>query len=205
VKKLSTIFVVVLLVGVSALAYGQSKRLGDKQLDQISAGSAIANGESSASDSREFEVSLSGSAQNGASAVNIVNAADSTVANGVNAWSGDKLGNAAVAQDNTIAQKGVPNDGSSDGAIAATSTSAPEGETEADRVNGTAIALDGSKATSKTEMSVELSGSAEANASAVNIVNASGSIVANGVNIASSTNLNNIALAQSNVIAQAAH
>jgi hypothetical protein len=202
-KKLSTILVVVLLVGVSTLAYGQSKPLADKQLDRISAGSAIADGESTASDSRDFQVELSGSALSGASAVNIVNAADSTVADAVNTWSGDKLNNAAVAQSNVITQKGIPNDGSSDGAVvAATATAA---ETEADVAAGTAIALDGSSASSKAEESVELSGSAEANASAVNIVNASGSIVANAVNVASSTNLANIALAQANVISQTAH
>lgn len=202
-KKLSSILVVVLFVGVSTLAYGQSKRLADKQLDQISAGSAIADGESSASDSRDFQVELSGSALNGASGVNIVSAADSTVADGVNTWSGDHLFNAVVAQANAIAQKGIPNDGSSDGAVVAATTTPTE--TEADVAAGTAIALDDSTATSKTEMSVELSGSAQANAKAVNIVNAAGSLVANGVNIASSTNLNNLTLAQANAITQTAH
>src|SRR5215469_834580 len=133
-RRLSTILVVVLLIGVSALAYGKGKRLADKQLDQISAGSAIANGESNASDSREFEVELSGSALNGASGVNIVNAADSTVADAVNTWAGDHLNNATVRQANAIAQKGIPNDGSSDGTIAAATThAAPDAETEVDR------------------------------------------------------------------------
>jgi hypothetical protein len=205
-KKVSATLVLVFLVGVATLAYGQRKPLGDKQLDQISAGSAIANGESSASDSREFEVSLMGSALNGASGVNIVSAADSTVAGATNAWSGDHLNNAVLAQANAIAQKGIPNDGSSDGKItAATTHGAPETETETDVATGTAIALDGSSAHSSTEMSVELSDMAEANAKAVNIVNAAGSLVANGVNVASSTNLNNLTLTQTNAIAQTAH
>ena len=87
-KKLSGIFVCSLLIGISALAYGKSKPLADKQMDQISAGSAIADGESTASSSRSFSVNLDGSALSGASAINIVNAANSTVANGVNTWSG---------------------------------------------------------------------------------------------------------------------
>lgn len=221
-KKLSGIFVFTLLICVSALAYGRSKPLADKQLDQISAGSAIANGESTATDSRSFEVDLSGSSLNGASAINIVNAADSTVANGVNVWSGDQGGqqdqsavtntssegkkstaNATVLQANTIGQNGVPCDcGTSGTVIAATATN---DEIETDEATGNAIALDGSTATNKVDESVELSGSAEANAHAINIVNAAGSMVANGVNVASSMNLSSVTLTQTNVITQSAH
>jgi hypothetical protein len=202
-KKVSATLVFTLIIGVSALAYGKGKPLADQQMDRISAGSAVANGESTASDSRSYEVELSDNALNWASGVNIVNAADSTVGDGVNAFHADKLHDAAVAQSNSITQKGVPCDCGTPGAdLAETKTLF---EAEADRAIGDAIALDGSRASSSTDESVELSDSAEAHAKAANIVNAVGSLVANGVNAASATNLNNIALAQSNVITQSAH
>lgn len=219
-KKLSATLVFTLIIGTAALAYGKGKPLADQQMDRISAGSAIANGESNASDTRDFEVELSGSALNGASAVNIVNAANSTVGNGVNVWSGTtpdsssgvnsssqdgggKSGIATVLQTNTITQTGVPCDcGTSGTVIAATAT---KDETEADVASGNAIALDGSTASNKLEQSVDLSGSAEANAKAVNIVNAVGSLVANGVNVASSGPLVSLTLTQVNVITQSGH
>jgi hypothetical protein len=202
-KKLSGIFVCGLLIGISALAYGKSKPLGDKQMDQISAGSAIADGESNASSSRSFSVSLDGSALSGASSLNIVNAANSTVANGVNTLNADKLHDAAAAQVNIVAQTGVPCDCGTPGAvIAATAT---RDEIEADAATANAIALDGSTASDSMSESVNLDGSAESNAHAINIVNAAGSLVANGVNVASATNMNDLRLAQVNVIVQNAH
>lgn len=202
-KKLLAILAFTSLISISALAYGKSKPLGDRQMDRISAGSAIANGESTATNSRDFEVELDGSSLNGASAVNIVNAADSTVANGVNVWSGDHLNNATVVQTNVITQTGVPCDCGDPGAVVAATATA--NEVEADVASANAIALDGSTATDKIEESVELSGSSEANAKAVNIVNAAGSLVANGVNLASSSAMNNLTLVQTNVIVQTAH
>lgn len=202
-NKSSVTLVFALLICVSALAYGKSKPLADKQMDQISAGSSVADGESTADSSRIFEVNLGGSSLNDASAINIVNAANSTVANGVNTWSGDKLHDATAVQVNTITQTGVPCDCGTPGTVvAATATS---DEIETDEAAANAIALDGSKATDTMRESVSLSGSAEAEAHAVNIVNAAGSLVANGVNVASSTNLNNVTLTQTNVIAQSAH
>lgn len=224
-NKFSATLVFTLLICVSALAYGKSKPLADKQMDQISAGSAIANGESTATDSRNFEVDLGGSALNGASAINIVNAVNSTVANGVNVWTGDQTnqgdqkdhapvtssqdGNnrnssASVLQTNTLTQDGVPCDCGTAGKVAA-ATATRGGEIEIDLATGNAIALDGSTATNKVDESVELSGSAEANAHAINIVNAVGSIVGNGVNVASSMNLSSTSLNQVNVITQSAH
>ena len=217
-KRLSATLVFTLIIGIAALAYGKGKPLADQQMDRISAGSAIADGESNASDSREFEVELSGSALNGASAVNIVNAANSTVANGVNVWSAashddsskmdtsSKEGNggtAIVLQTNTITQTGVPCDCGTPGAAVA--TTATKDEVETDIASANAIALDGSTASNKVEESIELSGSAEANAKAVNIVNAAGSLVANGVNVASSDHLGLVTLNQVNVITQSAH
>jgi len=202
-KKLSGIFVCGLLIGISALAYGKSKPLGDKQMDQISAGSAIADGESNASSSRSFSVSLDGSALSGASSLNIVNAANSTVANGVNTLNADKLHDAAAAQVNIVAQTGVPCDCGTPGAvIAATAT---RDEIEADAATANSILLDGSTASDSMSESVNLDGSAESNAHAINIVNAAGSLVANGVNVASATNMNDLRLAQVNVIVQNAH
>jgi len=201
-KKLSATLVFTLIIGVAALAYGKSKPLADQQMDRISAGTAIADGESSATDSHSYEVELSDHALDHATGVNIVNAADSDVADEVNAWRGDKLHDAAVAQSNSTSQRGVPCD-CGPGEVLSRTTS--EYETESDEAIGSAIALDGSKASDRTDESVELSGSAEASARAVNIVNAAGSLVANEVNVASSTNLNNLALAQSNTITQSAH
>src|SRR5215471_18056712 len=122
------------LLLVSGLAYAKGKPLADKQLDKISAGSAIADGESLATDSRSFSLDLDDNALRDASAVNIVNAVDSTVANGTNIWNGDHstIVTEVVVQVNTIAQKGIPNDGSSDGTIVAATTSIPEGEAETD-------------------------------------------------------------------------
>src|SRR6476646_2025053 len=165
-KELSRIFVCSLAICISALAYGKSKPLADKQMDQISAGSAIADGESNASSSRSFSVALDGSALNGASSINIVNAANSTVAHGGNTWNGDTLHDATVAQANAITQTGVPCDCGTPGAVvAATATS---DEIEADAATANAIALDGSTATDTMSESVSLSGSAESNAHAIN-------------------------------------
>jgi hypothetical protein len=52
------------------------------------------------------------------------------------------------------------------------------------------IAVDGSTATSTNSYSVTLAGAAEQNASAMNLVNAAGSMVSNGINIAYTTNMN---------------
>ena len=201
-KKVSAALVFTLIIGVAALAYGKSKPLADQQMDRISAGTAIADGESTASDSHSFEVELSDHALDHATGVNIVNAADSAVADGVNAVREDKLHDALVRQDNSITERGVPCDCGPGEVLART---ASVFETETDEAIGSAIALDGSRASDRTDESVELSGSAEAAARAVNIVNAAGSLVGNGVNVASSTNLNNATIGQQNMITQSAH
>jgi hypothetical protein len=204
------------LLVVCGLAYGKGKPLADKQLDKISAGSAIADGESTATDSRDFSLDLDDNALKDASAVNIVNAVDSSVANATNIWSADHLndvGSAAedeereeglgVTQTNVIAQKGVPCDCKPGAVWAATSN---EDEEETDWAFGNAIALDGSHATNTTKMDLELSGNAEENAHGVNIVNAVGSLVADATNIASTINIHNLSsLTQVNVIVQQAH
>jgi len=65
------------------------------------------------------------------------------------------------------------------------------------------IAVDGSTITDTNNYAVTLAGAAEQNAAAVNIVNAAGGSVANGVNIAHSTNINAMpTLTQVNSISQ---
>ncbi|HKF22749.1 MAG TPA: hypothetical protein VKE93_14355 [Candidatus Angelobacter sp.] len=205
------------LLLVSGLAFAKSKPLADKQLDKISAGSAIADGESTASDSRDFSLDLDDSALKDASAVNITNAVDSTVANATNIWSADHMNDVGREEDgkdedrrknevkqlNVVIQKGVPCDCKPGATISKTET---EDEEEFDASIGNAIALDGSKAENKTDMDLELSGSAEENAHAVNITNAVGSLVANATNIASTMNGHNLgSLSQVNVVVQLAH
>ena len=189
-RRLSHTLVLVLLVGVAALSYGKSKPLADKQLDRISAGSAIAVAGSTATDNRDFEVELGGSSLSGASGVNIVNAANSTVGNGVNTWSGDHLANVVFAQLNNITQNKIPCDCSPG---------------ENDVIVANAIALSGSMAESETQESVELQGSAESDAKAINIVNAAGSLVANGVNVASTSTAGTVTFMQTNIITQTGH
>lgn len=195
------------LLVVCGLAYGKGKPLPDKQLDKISAGSAIADGESTATDSRDFSLDLDDNALKDASAVNIVNSVDSLVANGTNIWSGDHsvAVKALVVQVNAIKQKGIPCDCSTPGRVwAETETRFEE---EEDWATANAIALDGSKAENSTKFELELSGNSEENAHAVNIVNAVGSQVANGTNIASSMNSAAVTftLIQVNAISQTAH
>jgi hypothetical protein len=65
------------------------------------------------------------------------------------------------------------------------------------------IAVDGSTLTATNTSSIDLSGTAEQNATAINLVNAAGSMVANGVNIARTTNMNSTpTLNQVNMISQ---
>jgi hypothetical protein len=65
------------------------------------------------------------------------------------------------------------------------------------------IAVDGSTVTDTNNYSMILAGSAEQNATALNIVNAAGGMVANGLNIAHTTNLTTMpTLTQVNSISQ---
>jgi hypothetical protein len=78
-----------------------------------------------------------------------------------------------------------------------------EGAVSLDNAAATNIAVDGSTITTTSTDSVTLAGNAEQNAAAVNIVNAAGGLVANGVNIAHSTNINAMpTLTQTNSISQ---
>jgi hypothetical protein len=63
--------------------------------------------------------------------------------------------------------------------------------------------VDGSTVTATNNYSVVLAGTAEQNASALNLVNAAGGMVANGVNVARSSNvITGTTLTQSNSITQ---
>jgi hypothetical protein len=65
------------------------------------------------------------------------------------------------------------------------------------------IAVDGSTVNATNNYTVSLAGSALANATAMNIVNAAGGMVANGVNVARTSNMNSTpTLSQSNSISQ---
>jgi hypothetical protein len=78
-----------------------------------------------------------------------------------------------------------------------------EGAVDIGSATATNVAVDGSSVNSTTNYSVTLAGSAEANAKALNIVNAAGGMVANGINIAHTTNLTTIpTLTQVNSISQ---
>jgi len=55
---------------------------------------------------------------------------------------------------------------------------------------GENIVVDGSSLTMTKNYNVTLAGSAEQNATGINLVNAAGSMVSNGVNVARTTNMN---------------
>ncbi len=229
-KRLLISATLLLLACGTALASGKGQPLADNQLDEISAGSAIAIGHNStAQNTTTATVKLGDNALKGATAVNMVNAADSTVANGVNVAFGS-AGAGEVKQLNILLQKGIPDGGPAEFEV----ETAPVGidgkwdlaiikKFEAELAVD-ALAIAGGHATNNSDFSVSLDGSAEANAKAVNIVNAAGSLVANGVNVAaggtldgvsagstmnalpSSSTVNNLGgLTQVNIIAQLAH
>jgi hypothetical protein len=78
-----------------------------------------------------------------------------------------------------------------------------EGAVTLDDAAATNIAVDGSTISTTNNYSVTLAGSAESNAKALNIVNAAGGMVANGVNVAHSSGMNPIpTLNQVNSITQ---
>ena len=78
-----------------------------------------------------------------------------------------------------------------------------EGAVAVDDADATNIAVDGSTISDTNSYSVSLAGSAEQNAKAINIVNAAGGMVGNGVNVAHSTGMNPVpTLSQVNSITQ---
>lgn len=192
-KKLLLSATLLSLACGTALASGKGKPLADDQMDQISAGSAIAIGhDAKAENTTTATVKLDGHALKDATAVNLVNAADSTVGNGVNVWIGS-VGIEHVKQLNIILQKGIPDGGPAEFDASAERPEVPRDMDTLDarvlegfeaELDVDALAAFGGHATNKSEFSVSLGGDAEENAKAVNIVNAAGSLVANGVNVA---------------------
>jgi len=78
-----------------------------------------------------------------------------------------------------------------------------QGAVSLDSASAQNIAVDGSTVTSNNTYSVSLAGTAEQNASALNLVNAAGGLVSNGVNVARTSNMNTTpTLTQTNSITQ---
>jgi hypothetical protein len=70
-------------------------------------------------------------------------------------------------------------------------------------MTGKNLAVDGSTVTATNTYTVDLSGSALQNARAINIVNAAGGMVANGVNVARTANMSSApSISQTNSISQ---
>ncbi|HEY4050756.1 MAG TPA: hypothetical protein VGM27_28145 [Acidobacteriaceae bacterium] len=195
-KLVRTLVTASVLVSGSAFAQDQAKHASDKQplrdsqMDSVTAGSAIAIDAASVTTTDTGSVNLSGTALSGASSVNIVNSSNSLVANGVNIYdssltSQDTNSGATVNQININKQKEKNN---ANVAVAATVTpiafAAEATATNIAALNGTI--------NTNTNNSVDLSGAAEQNASALNIVNSAGGMVANGVNVARSANINSM-------------
>ena len=78
-----------------------------------------------------------------------------------------------------------------------------EGAVDIGSAAATNVAVDGSSVTASNTYAVTLAGSAQENAKALNIVNAAGGMVANGLNIAHTANMNAMpSLTQVNTISQ---
>ena len=108
------------LLAGSSLAYAGPVPLNDRALDTVTAGTAEASGSggaiignsSVATINQTGGVSLEGQAQADAKALNLVNSAESTVANGVNVWQGNEATSAGldspgfmVNQSNEVSQE----------------------------------------------------------------------------------------------------
>jgi hypothetical protein len=188
-------------------AFAQNKTtkqsLPDTQMDGVTAGSAIAVANAAVTSSDTGSVDLSGAALSGASAVNIVNSSDSLVANGVNVYDSslttqDSNKGATVNQLNVVKQTEATN-----ATVAIKAEVVPLGLAATATATATNIAADSAKIKTTNNDSVALAGTAEQNASALNIVNSAGGMVSNGVNIARSANMNAIpALNQVNITSQ---
>ena len=136
-------------------------------------GSAIVLDGSTFSNTQSYSVSLSGTTQQNARAMNLVNAAGSLVGNGVNVSRTPTVGPSLhLDQDNTVLQD-----------AAATSSDDSEGAQVSTLPLGGSIVADGSQMTDNHDGHVSLAGSAEANAESLNLVNAADSSIANGVNV----------------------
>jgi hypothetical protein len=198
-KLVYSLSTALLLVGSSAFAQGasntaidtQSKHaLRDSQMDNVTAGSAIAIDDANVTSNDSGVVSLSGGALSGASGVNIVTSSNSLVANGVNVYD-SSLANQDTGKASTVNQVNVAKQTEATNSTSSLdATVVPLGLTADVNVAATNVASDSASIDVTTKYSVDLAGTAEQNAQALNIVNAAGGMVANGVNIAHSSNVN---------------
>jgi hypothetical protein len=203
-KLVCTFVAAGILVG-SAFAQNKTTKqpLRDSQMDGVTAGSSIAIADAAVTTTDTGSVSLSGGALSGATGVNIVNSSDSLVANGVNVYDSsltnqDSNKGATVNQMNAIKQTQATN-----ATVAIKAKVVPLGLAATATATATNIAADGAKIKTNNNDSVALAGTAEQNATALNIVNSAGGMVSNGVNIAHSANMNAIpTLNQVNVTSQ---
>ena len=136
--------------------------------------SAIVIDGSNLSSDESYSVSLSGTTQQNARAMNLVNASGSLVGNGVNVSRTPTVGPSLnLDQDNLVLQ---------DAASANMDGSAGEVSIHPEPLGGDVVA-DGSSATINRSGKVSLAGNAESAAKSLNLVNAADSSVANGVNV----------------------
>lgn len=173
-KRLLSPLVFPLLLCLTLVVHGKSNPLPSHKLDQISAGSAVAPGEPSASNITSASVEVGGSSSfSGVSGANIANAADGMDGNGANVWSANKLAHPNnVKQLNLIAQEGAPCSWSP------AKVDSIDGDESLDGVSTNAIATDNSSTTNKSTYLVSLSGSTGVEwAKALDVVNAAGVIV----------------------------
>jgi hypothetical protein len=183
-------------VFAQSIVKADKQPLRDSQMDSVTAGSAIAigaGGNATVTTSSTGSVNLSGSSLMGASAVNIVNSSNSFVANGANVFDSslttqDSNGGATVNQINIARQT----EKAPDAKVAVAAVDAQLGIAAAATAVATNIAANNGAISTTTNNSVTLAGSAEQNASALNIVNSAGGMVANGVNVARSSNINSM-------------
>ena len=78
-----------------------------------------------------------------------------------------------------------------------------QGAVAFDSASGKYVAVDGSTVTATNTYTVALADTAQQNAQAINIVNAAGGMVSNGVNVARTSNMNSApTIVQSNSISQ---
>jgi hypothetical protein len=157
--------------GGSCEARVLERELGAVQIDSAEA-EFIAVDRSSVNSSVNNGVALGGSAQTGARALALVNAAGGLVANGINVSSARSAALSvkalSQAQTNTLVQQ-VGAD--------------VDSEDELTLVRGGSIVANESQASLMASASVSLDGSAQAGARAVSLVNSADALVANGLNV----------------------
>jgi hypothetical protein len=172
---------------ISSAAFAQSAKhvLADSQMDRVTAGSAIAIDDASVTTSNTGSVSLSGSSLSGASGLNIVSSSNSLVANNAN------IAVASADKGQPVNQINISKQTEGSNAQVALAVQVPIDSVDiaaAAQAKVTDVAADNGKISTTNNYSVDLSGAAEQNATALNIVNAAGGLVTNNVNIAVAQN-----------------